>query len=169
MAKTYLDNLVEYPAKVLHKIGSDQRVVSLLLDSPNVDINGEAADSVYDKYLFDYGYVDGTTEETRAYICTEAEMIKSPTPSIHDLRIYVTIICHKQFMKVDAGKFRGMIGNRRDNLTRFIDGILNGSDIFGIGVLTLDSAKTVASPTGFTARELTYRISDFKDKGVVRG
>lgn len=163
-----MDELVEYPAKAIQKIGTSKKIVSLLTDNEAVDMDSDEADEVFDKYLFDYGYVDNTTTEARAFVCVEAELMKAPTPTIHDLHLFVTIICHKEYMKLDPKRFIGIIGNRKDNLVREIDKMLNGSDIFGIGVLTLDSVKTVSSPTGFTAREITYSISDFRDRGVVR-
>ena len=129
-------------------------------------MESEDADEVFEKFLFDYIYVDGTTTEAAAYICVEAETAKSPTPTMQNMKLYVTVICHKQFMKVDATKFKGMIGNRRDNLVRYVDKLLNGSDIFGIGALTLENAHTVAAPTGFAARELTYTVPDFRNKKV---
>lgn len=161
-----LDKLVEYPVKALHSIGTDRSIVQLLTDNPEVDMESEEADAVFDKYLFDYMYVDGTTAEASAYICVEAEVVKAPTVTMQNMKLYVTVLCHKQFMKVDASKFKGMIGNRRDNLVRYIDNMLNGSDIFGIGQLSLEHAHTVAAPTGFTARELTYTVPDIRTKGV---
>ena len=166
MANTFLDELVEYPVKALHRIGTDPMVVKLLTDNPEINMDSEDADSVFDKYLFDYIYVDGTTTEASAYICVEAENRKSPTPTMQNMKLYVTVICHKQFMKVDATKFKGMIGNRRDNLVRYVDKLLNGSDIFGIGALKLENAQTVAAPTGFTARELTYSVPNIRPKQV---
>lgn len=168
MAKTYLDELVEYPAKAIQKLGTAKAVVSLLADDAMIDMNSDEADDVFDKYLFDYGYVDNTTTEARAFICVEAELKRTPTPTVQDFRLFVTVICHKGYMVLDNKRFTGIIGNRRDNLVREIDRILNGSDVFGIGSLSLDSVKTVSSPTGFTARELTYSVSDFRNKGVVR-
>ena len=167
MDNTFLDELVEYPVKALREIGTDPTVVQLLTDKPDIDMNSAEADEIFDKYLFDYGYVDGTTSETAAYICVEAEMTKSQTSTMQDMKLYVTIMCHKQFMKIDATKFKGIIGNRRDNLVRYTDKLLNGADIFGIGGLTLLSARTIPAPTGFSAREMTYVVPDFrKRKGV---
>ena len=163
MANTVLDALVEYPAKALQKIGTDPNVVSLLTNNPSIDMDGDEADEVFDKYLFDYGYVDSTTDEAAAYICIEAELASIPTATIKDMRLYVSIVCHKGYMAIDPSKFKGMIGNRRDNLTRYTDDLLNGSDIFGIGKLSLVSCRTAPAPAGFSARELTYKIADFKD------
>ena len=164
MANTFLDDLVEYPVKALHCIGTDKTVAQLLTDNPNIDMESEEADNIFDNYLFDYIYVDGTTTETAAYICVEAETSKAPTVTMQNMKLYVTIICHKQFMKVDPIKFKGIIGNRRDNLVRYVDKLLNGSDLFGIGKLSLENAHTVAAPVGFTARELTYTVPEIRKK-----
>ena len=102
MDNTFLDEIVEYPVKALHRIGTDPTVVQLLTDNPNIDMESEEADSVFENFLFDYLYVDGTTTETAAYICVEAETAKSSTPSVQNMKLYVTVICHKQFMKVDS-------------------------------------------------------------------
>ena len=89
--------------------------------------------------------------------------------AMQNIRVYVTIMCHKSFMQIEPSKFKGMVGNRRDNLSRLVDNLLNGSDAFGLGQLKLESAIVVPAPTGFSARELTYSISDFKKRvGVGR-
>jgi hypothetical protein len=127
-------------------------------------MDSDEADAVFDKYLFDYGYVDGTVDEASAFICVEAEVTDIPNTTIQDLKLYVTVICHKLFMPIDTLKFKGVIGNRRENLCRCIDDLLNGSNIFGIGSLTLNSARVVPAPTGFAARELTYSVPNFQNK-----
>lgn len=164
MDELLINELVEYPAKALQKIGTDKTVVGLLLDDPDVDMDSDEADEVFDQYLFDYLYVDNTTTEARAYVCVETELFKTPSPTIQDFHVYVTIICHKRFMKMDASKFTGMIGNRRDNIARAVNKLLDGSEAFGIGALVLESVKTIGSPPGFTVRELTYRVADFVKK-----
>ena len=164
MAKTYLDELVEYPVKALQRIGTDETVVQLLTNNPNVDMESDEADGVFDKNLFDYGFVDDTTQEATAYICAEADVVKAPGSTMKNMELYVFIYCHKQFMNIDGSKFKGMIGNRRDNLIRYTDKLLNGSDIFGIGKLEFKSAKVIPAPTGFSARELTYVVPDFKPR-----
>lgn len=166
MDNTFLDALVECPTKAIEKIGHNQNVVSLLLDDSNVDMTSDEADDVFDKYIFDYGYVDGSTSEAKAFICVEAETGGRSTPVIQGFRLYVTIVCHKNYMKIDPRKLPGIVGNRRDNLVRTVDSVLSGSDLCGIGALILDSVKTVSSPTGFAARELTYRLCDFKAPGA---
>lgn len=164
MDKSMIDQLVEYPAKAIHKIGTDKTVAALLTNDPDIDMSSDEADDIFDKYLYDYGYVDDSATESRAYICAEAEATKSMTSAVQNVKLYVTVVCHKRFMSIDPAKFPGMIGNRRDNIVRYADRLLNGSDIFGIGKLQLESVKTMSAPVGYTARELTYRVADFKSK-----
>lgn len=164
MDKSRINELVEYPVKALQKIGTDPAVVQLLTNNPDIDMESDEADSVFDKFLFDYGYVDGTVDEAAAFICVEAEVTDIPNTTIQDLKLYVTVICHKLFMPIDTSKFKGVIGNRRENLCRCVDNLLNGSNIFGIGNLTLNSARVVPAPTGFAARELTYSVPNFQNK-----
>lgn len=166
MDRTNLDGLVEYPVKALYKIGGCPEVIQLLTDNPDVEMDSDAADDVFDKYLFDYGYVDSTTEEAAAYICAEADCMGVTSMTMQGMRLYITVYCHKSYMDINVSKFRGMAGNRRDNLVRLVDNELNGSDIFGIGALKLDSARVVPAPTGFTARELTYSVPDFARLGM---
>lgn len=167
MANTsYIDQLVEFPAKALREIGTNKNIVALLTNNPNIDMESDEADSVFDKYLFDFVYIDSTTFNAEAYICVEAEMQKLSSPTMQDFKLYCTVICHKEFMVLNPGLFPGVIGNRRDNLVRCVDSVLNGSTIYGIGTLNLKSVKTMPSPVGFTSRELTYEVSDFKYKSI---
>lgn len=162
MDNTFLDQIIDYPQKSLRLIGTDPMVVKLLTDNPNIDLDSDEADEVFDKYLFDYDYVDEIQQDANAYICVEAESDNIQTNTIRDMRLYVTIFCHKQFMKLDHEKFQGISGNRRDNLVRFADHVLNGKNIFGIGQLTLMSVRTVSAPKEYTARELIYIVPDFR-------
>lgn len=164
MADTYLDQLVEYPMHAIHLIGNDETVAKLLTDNPNLSMSSDEAADVFDKYLYSYGYVDETSSEAIAYICVETEINRIPTRTIKDCKLYVTVVCHRHFMDIDTEKFTGIIGNRRDNLVRYVDYVLNGSDVFGLGELTLESVHTVNAPAGFSARELTYNMPDFTNK-----
>ena len=162
MDNTNLDELVEYPAKAINVLGTNQDIVSLITNIPNIDMSSDIAYSVFSNNIFDYGYVDSTTNETAAYICVEAEGTKAGSPTVMPLRLYVTIFWHKNYMKLAPEKFPGVVGNRRDNLVRCIDNLLNGTDFFGIGPLSLQSIVTRSAPIGFTARELTYAVPDYK-------
>ena len=163
MAKTHIDELVDYPAKVILKLANDKNCLSLLKNK--IDISEEDIDDALINNIFDYEYVDKTTTSAEAYIWVEADVPYVSNKTIKGMAIYVTIACHKQFMKLDNRIFKGLMGNRRDNIARFVDLILNDNFDFGIGKLSLKSVKTLSSSnSNFTMRELAYAVPDFNIK-----
>ena len=161
MAKTYLDQIIEYPGKIIMKLAGDKTIASLLVNKKSTEITEDDVDLVLDERIFDYQYIDDTADETAAYIWVEIDIPTVSNSKIKNLAIYVDIACHKKFMKLNGGNYPGLIGNRRDNLVRSIDKILNGSEFMGIGKLSLESVRTISPINNFVVREITYRIPDF--------
>ena len=164
--KTYMDELVEYPAKAIRLIGSDKNCVGLLINKPFYEVNDDDCDKALDDYIFSFQYIDNTTQEAVAYVWVEIDVPRVQNKTAKSVKLYVTVSCHKQYMKLDRKTFSGVIGNRRDNLVRNIDRLLNFSDIFGIGKLSLESIKTLSSPNDFTIRELAYSVPDFNLRDI---
>jgi len=158
---TYTDELVNYPLTALLKIADSKECVGLLLNKNPNSITDEDIDFACDNKMFDYSFVNSTTQEVTAYIFVEADVYRVKNRQIKNLALYVTIACHKNFMRLDPTIFSGVAGNRRENLARHIDSVLNFSDLFGIGELQLHSIKTGNLGNGFTLKELEYRIPDF--------
>jgi hypothetical protein len=161
LAKTYLDQLVEYPAKIIKKISEDKFCVALLTNKKASDVTEDDSDDVLDNYIYDYQYVDETTQEAKAFVWVDIEIGSVENLQIKNVRIYITVACHKGYMKLDGVKFTGMIGNRKDNLVRYIDKLLNNVNVAGIGTLKLQSVKTLSPISGFAVREITYEVPDF--------
>lgn len=161
MAKTYLDQLVEYPAKIIKTISEDKYCVGFLLNKSFDEITEDDYDEALESFLFDYQYVDDTTQESAAYIWVDAEVSHVDNMRIKGMRVYVTIACHKSFMELDTDKFKGVMGNRKDNLVRYVDRLINNKLSFGIGTLKLESVRTISSINSFTLREITYSVPDF--------
>ena len=74
--------------------------------------------------------------------------------------INVNVICHKRYMKLNHKTFKGLKGNRKDNLIRHIDKLLNGTRI-GIGRLELVDVKPLNVPQNYTGLVSIYRLYDF--------
>ena len=166
MARTYLDQLVDYPAKIIQKIAQSNECVGLIVNKGFQNVDEDDCDSVLDNNIFDYQYVDSTTQTTAAYIWVEMEINRVQNEQIKDIRVYVTVACHKEYMKLDHSIFTGVLGNRRDNIVRYLDKELMGKEDFGIGKLSLTTVRTLSPMNGFTARVLTYSIPDFNIVGV---
>lgn len=164
MDKTQLDELIEYPAKIIQRISEDNECIALLLNKNRNDVTEDDMDTVTDN-IFDYQYVNDTVKETAAYIMVEAEVSNVQNMQIKDMKIYVTIACHKDYMKLNPSLFPGYMGNRRDNIVRFVDNLLNGQVIFGLGKLKLNYVKSMSSSNqDFTMRTLCYEIAEFNIK-----
>lgn len=161
MADTYLDQIVEYPSKVIQKISEDKNIVGLLLNKSFNEVTEYDYDRALDDCIYSYQYVDNTVLEVSAYIWVEMDVASVSNEHVKNAELYVTIACHKQFMELDIAKYSGVMGNRRDNLARYVDKLLNGSDVFGIGKLKLKSVRTLSPYNQFVFRELTYEIPDF--------
>lgn len=161
MAKTYLDQIVEYPSKVMLRIAEDKVCTGLLVNKAFYDVTEDDIDKAMDDLIKDYQYVDETTQATAAYIWVEMEVNRVDNKTIKGIRLYVTIACHKNYMSLNRQTFRGIVGNRRDNLVRYVDKVLNNTEFLGIGALKLHSIKTLTPINGFTMREITYEIPDF--------
>lgn len=167
MSKTHIDELVTYPAKVIQLISSDPVCVGLIIDKSPKLVTDIDFDTALDNNLFNYQYVDKTTDVAAAYIWVEAEIPSVTNTTIKNMTIYVTVACHKSYMKLDTSVFRGYLGNRRDNLVRYIDKLLQQSDIFGIGALKLVSVYSQETSNGsFTGRLLTYTVPDFNMRDI---
>lgn len=161
MAKTYLDQIVEYPAKVIGKIASDKFCVGLLVNKPFDKVTEDDFDTVLDQQIFDYQYVDETTNKSTAYVWAEMEVDSVFNHQFKSTRLYVDICCHKNYMKLAPSLFKGVMGNRRDNLTRYIDKLLSNTDFLGLGPLNLEAVKTLTPINGFVVRQLIYSVPDF--------
>lgn len=167
MAKTHLDQLVNYPAEIIKIISDDKYCVGLTLNKKFDLITDEDKDNFLDKNIFDYQYVDDTTTEASAYIMVEMEVPNVENRAVKDTKIFVTVACHKNFMKLDSSLFPAFIGNRRDNIARYVDKLINDKMFLGIGKLSLSSAHVAYSANRFTARQLIYEIPDFNIRDLV--
>jgi len=156
-----LCQITDYAAKIMQAISSDKTCVSLLLNKAANNITEDDEDKVLEERVFDYQYVDETTTTTSAYIWVETEVRKVQNKHIKDMDVFVTVACHKDFMKLNPSIYRGYAGNRKDNLIIAIDKLLNGSGDFGIGELSLRSCESIGGVNGYTAKQLRYEVPDF--------
>ena len=161
MAKTYLDQLVEYPAKIMQKISEDKFCTGFLINKGFEEVNEDDFEKTLEENIFDYQYVDETAEKTSAYVWVEIEVSRVENSRIKDIKLYVTVSCHKNYMRLNHKVYKGVIGNRRDNIARYVDRLLNGKSFTGIGAFKLKNVRSVTPAPNFTGRVLSYDIADF--------
>ena len=157
---SHLDEIVDFKRAIINALASSPDVVGLLLDDPNVDMESDEAYAVREENIFDYDYVDETQTTAKSYVMVEVE-VPSSGGTMKDLVIYVQVVVHKSLMTLDTTKFKGVKGNRKDNLIRQIDLLLNNSREFGIGKLLPESVTLARVPVRFSSTMLTYSCPNF--------
>lgn len=162
--KTYLDDIIEFKYAVIKSITSSKKVMGLLLNDPNIDLDGDDALDALKNNIFDFDYVDRTIQRSDAFIMVDTEMVKPSSGSMNVWHVYIQIVSEKGYNALDKKIFKGVKGNRKDNIAREVDLLLNGRDDFGIGKLTLKSVSPSTVPESFTSTLLTYVISDFREE-----
>lgn len=163
---TYLDDLISYKENVIAALSQSQDIMGLLANNPNLDLESSEAEDIVERNIFDYDYIDGTLERHDAYVMVDDELVQPSSGTFNRWLLYVQVVCAKTFNDIDKKLFRGVKGNRRDNLARSIDVLLNGSRDYGVGKLVLMSVAPATVPDKFTSLLLTYEIRDFRAERV---
>lgn len=101
MAKTYLDQLVEYPAKVIQKISEDKQIISFIVNKELTRVTEDDFDAVLDGSIFSYQYIDDTVTTVGAFVWVEIDIPSVSNMHIKDAEIYVTVACHQKYMRLD--------------------------------------------------------------------
>lgn len=166
--KTYIDELIDFKENVILALADSQEVLGLLADDPDIDTDGDEADKLLDRNIFDYDYVAETVKRSDAYIMVETEMDQPTSGTMNHWFVYVQVVCYKDYVKLDKKKFKGVKGNRRDNLVREIDMLLNGSRDYGVGKLTLLHVGPASVPEEFSSTMLTYEITDIRNDRLMQ-
>lgn len=159
--ETYIDDLIEYKNTVVQKLGHSQEVLGLILDDPDVDIESEKAVNVIGKDILDHSYCDDTLIDVRVLIFVEASAIKQLSTQVRRNELDIHIIVDRHYMALDPSKFKGVRGNRRDNLARQINQLIQESNDFGIGYMQLFDCEPFVVPKNYSGLLLRYRTPDF--------
>ena len=158
--KTHLDEIIAYKETIKDMVAQSQIVLALLSNDENIEVDSNEAVDVMDQSFFDYNYIDSTQTSIVPLIMVDVEIPSVPTGTIKDMYVFVQVAVPKTQMILDTMKF-AVKGNRKDNLLRQIDLLLNNSQEFGIGKLKLESVNVASVPDKYTSTLLTYSIYDF--------
>lgn len=159
--ETYIDELIDFKNTAVKKLGRSQEVVGLILDDPNIDMDSDEAIAVVGRDILDHSYCDDTLIDVRALIFVEAAVIKNTTTQMRRDEIDIHIIVDRQYMALDPQRYKGVRGNRRDNLARQVNQLLQESNDFGVGLLTLMTCEPFVVPKNYSGLLLRYRTEDF--------
>ena len=159
---TNLDEIVDYPDAIALALSQDQTIVGLLVDDPNAEIGDN---NVLGSQIYNYNFIPDVATDSLSYITIDTVVSDAKTETVKTLKVIITVISNKTNMKLKPTIFKGVAGNRRDNLVRYTDLIVRKMDNLGIGKLQL-TARTPVAPVSigvsdYTAKQLVYEVPNF--------
>lgn len=161
---TPLDEIIDYKDTAIKKMLASQDIMSLLFDTPNIDMESDEVYNARKQHFFDYGINPNTIQADTVSIYVQSSMINRINANFKGMAMTISIVCNAGYIELDKKKFKGIKGNRIDNIARQIVVALDDDDQeFGIGELTLTQCRPVNVPKGYTAVELAYEVDDFAD------
>lgn len=160
MHKSDIDEIVDYSYKIRSMIINNQEIMALVSDDVNYDPDGDMAET-FESHIHDHYYNDETGLSAGAYVLIDTDIMELTSPTMKNIYVYVAVVCTKGFMDIDPKRFKGVKGNRRDNIARLINNMIDNSLEFGIGDMQLINARLGSVPTGYTSRILTYEVPNY--------
>lgn len=166
---SHVDQLVDYNQLIVNRILSSQPVMALISNNPALNLDSDSA-AEWEEHVIDHAWIDDTVQEAGAFVTVDVDIPSVSNGTIKEMRVYVEVLVSKTYMNLSPSVFKGYKGNRRDNIVRQVDLLINGSYDFGIGRLDLKSIRTVTTANKFSGKLLTYEVSDFaRDWGKLDG
>lgn len=147
-----LDEFFDYKNQLVDDILTNESIVKLMSD------DGEAVsapESLMYTQVFPYEFVPNVTEHGQTFICCEVDIKEVINKTFLVPSLYIWVFTHKSKVRLPGG------GIRIDKLTSEITKIINGSRMYGLGELNLQSAKRFSPITDYQGRTLTFYARDF--------
>lgn len=158
--KTHLDQLIDLKEDIIALMVQDQALMGLVFDDPNIDIESDQVFNIRDTNIYDHSYSDETVQTDKVLILVESEMVNVLSNEYNTFHVIIQVIVARNFMKLDTRRFKGLRGNRRDNVVRMIDLLLHDKR-FSLGSFKLIDCGPVDVPRGFTSIRMVYSCDDF--------
>lgn len=147
-----LDEFFDYKNQLMGDLMTDETVVRLMTDKPELVANPEKL--IYEQ-AFPYEYVPETLEHGHTYVCCDVDIRRVDNSTFLTPTLFVWVFTHKSKLRLEAG------GVRTDALCSEICELLNGSRMYGLGELNLYSVKRFAPVGDFQGKVMTFIAKDF--------
>jgi len=147
-----LDELFDYKNQLIDDILSSESIIRLLSDDGKTLA---APESLVYSQVYPYEFVPDVVEHGQTYICCEVDIREVQDKTFLLPAIYVWVFTHKSKLRLPEG------GVRVDKLTSEIVKVMNGSRMYGLGELNLQSAKRFSPVSNYQGRTLIFYTKDF--------
>lgn len=147
-----LDELFDYKNQLMDDMLTNEQIIRLLSDDGKTLTSPETL--MYSQ-VFPYEYVPDVVEHGQTFICCEVDIKDVVNKTFLVPVLYIWVFTHKSKVRLPGG------GVRTDKLSSEITKIINGSRMYGLGELNLQSAKRFSPIGGYQGRILTFYTKDF--------
>ena len=158
--KTHIDQLIDFKEDVIEMMMADKELMGLVFDDPDIDLDSDEVFNVRDTNIYDHSYSDETVQTDGVIILVETELVGILSKEINSFNIIIQVIVARNYMKLDTRRFKGLRGNRRDNVIRRIEMLLHDKRL-SLGRLSLIDCGPVDVPRGFTSVRMVLSCDDF--------
>jgi hypothetical protein len=148
-----LDELFDYKNQLMEDLLTNETILLLLDD--DYEVLADPKNLIY-KQVFPFEYVPDVVEHGQTFICCEVDIKETLTKTFLLPMIYIWTFTHKSKLRLPEGE-----GVRTDKLSSEIVKSINGSRLYGLGELNLDSAKRFSPITDYQGRIMTFSAKDF--------
>lgn len=147
-----LDELFDYKNQLMDDLLTSTDIVKLMSDDGKTEV---APETLMYTQVFPYEFVPDVTEHGQTFICCEVDIKEVLNKTYLVPALYIWVFTHKSKVRLPGG------GVRTDKLSSIITSIINGSRMYGLGELNLQSAKRFSPITNYQGRILTFYAKDF--------
>lgn len=148
-----LDDLYDYKNQLMQELCENEDIVRLLTKS------SEASVPNYDlpyRQIFPYEYIPETVDNAKSFICFDVDVTYVPNKTVYIPAIYVWVFTHTSNLRMPDGG-----GIRIDKLASAVDHMLNGSRIYGMGELELNTVTRFSPIQNYLGRVLAYTAKEW--------
>ena len=141
--------------KIIKELINDDAIVKAI--NP-VDI--KANEELVNKYIFNFHQNPATINDVKTFITIQVHIPNQYSGSniLVNSNIEIWIISHEDHMRVS--NIPKVTENRNDYLSKLIDGKLNGTSMFGIGKLMLESNIEGSYQKDWLYRRMIFEVAD---------
>ena len=147
-----LDELFDYKNQLMDDLLTNTDIVKLMSDDGKTEV---APETLMYTQVFPYEFVPDVTEHGQTFICCEVDIKEVLNKTYLVPALYIWVFTHKSKVRLPGG------GVRTDKLSSIITSIINGSRMYGLGELNLQSAKRFSPITNYQGWILTFYAKDF--------
>lgn len=147
-----LNELYDYKNKLVCGLCSDDEIVKLVTNNDKATVPNQKLPYTQ---VFPFQFVPETTDNATTFICLDVDIPEVLNKTFLNPVIYIWIFTHKSLLRLPEG------GVRTDRLSTEVNRLLNGSRIFGLGELNLQSVGRFVPISDYQGRVLTYSAKDF--------